>query len=104
MFTSDFEGGNVACLVPTDTPLFNVTTLKICPTTGKYLLLAGPKGVNVMQIPGKFGVDDSSKQAGLVTKSIFFCFFFCKKIPCRGITFLLRSSQQLPRLCLGPLN
>ena len=50
--------------------------------------------------------------SGLATNSIFFLFPFCKKsliclegksmTPHRGNTILFRSSQQLPRLCLGP--
>ena len=48
----------------------------------------------------------------LATSSIFFCFLFVKKsliclelksmTPHRGNTILFCSSQQLPRLCLGP--
>ena len=51
---------------------------------------------------------------GLATNSIILCFLFCKKssiclegksmTPYRGNTILFRSSQQLPRLPLGPLN
>ena len=51
---------------------------------------------------------------GQATNSIFFCFLFCEKsliclegksmTPRRGNTILFRSSQQLPRLCLGPLK
>ena len=51
---------------------------------------------------------------GLATNSILFCFLFVKKsliclegksmTPRRGNTFLFRSSQQLPRLRLGPLK
>ena len=51
----DFDGTNKINLVPTDTPLFNVTALKAC---GKWLVLAGPKGVNVMQIPSKWSADE----------------------------------------------
>ena len=42
---------------------------------------------------------------GLATNSILFCFLFCGgqiNDPSSGITFLFRSSQQLPRLPLGP--
>ena len=51
--------------------------------------------------------------AGLATNSIFFCFLFVKKplicisistTPHRGNTIFFRSSQQLPRLRLGPLK
>ena len=44
---------------------------------------------------------------GLATNSaILFCFLFVKKLmtPSQGNTFILRSSQQLPRLCFGPLK
>ena len=51
---------------------------------------------------------------GLATNSIFFCFHFVKKslicldgkslTPQRGNTILFRSSQQLPRVRLGPLR
>ena len=34
---------------------------------------------------------------------IFFCFFFCENSPHSRNTMLFRSSQQLPRLFLGPL-
>ena len=54
----------------------------------------------------------NARLAGLDTNSIFFCFLFGKKsliclegksmTPHRGNTILFRSSQQLPRLCLGP--
>ena len=50
--------------------------------------------------------------SGLATNSIFFCFLFYENsliclegksmTPHRGNTFLFRSSQQLPRLRLGP--
>ena len=48
--------------------------------------------------------------SGLATNSIFFYFLFGKKsliclmIPHRGNTIFFRSSQQLPRLRLRPLN
>ena len=52
--------------------------------------------------------------AGLATNSIFFCFLFVKKsliclegksmTPHRGNTILFRSSQELPRIRLGPLK
>ena len=58
------------------------------------------------------GAGLSGNDAGLATNSIFFCFLFCEKsLIClegksmtlhRGNTILLRSSQQLPRLRLGP--
>ena len=51
-------------------------------------------------------------RSGQATNSIFFCFLFCEKsliclegksmTPRRGNTILFRSSQQLPRLRLGP--
>ena len=41
--------------------------------------------------------------SGLDTNSIFLCFLFVKiNEPLSGNTILFRSSQQLPRLCLGP--
>ena len=49
---------------------------------------------------------------GLATNSIYFCFLFCENsliclegksmTPHRGNSILFRSSQQLPRLRLGP--
>ena len=55
-----------------------------------------------------------SDMSGLATNSIIFCFLFVKKsliclegksmTPHRGNTVLFRSSQQLPRLRLGPLK
>ena len=56
-----------------------------------------------------FSVEANS---GLATNSIFFCFLFCENsliclegksmTPHQENNFLFRSSQQLPRLCLGP--
>ena len=49
------EGGGtseIVHLVPTDTPLFQVTHLKVCPL-GKWLRLSGPNGIIVLQLPSK---------------------------------------------------
>ena len=63
------------------------------------------------------GREDQGQSLGhdcpsLANNSIFFCFLFCEKsliclegksmTPHRGKTILFRSSQQLPRLHLGP--
>ena len=47
------DGSARTSLVPTDTPLFNVTSLKVCPFSGRWIVLSGPKGIVAMQVPGK---------------------------------------------------
>ena len=62
----------------------------------------------------QMAITAAAAPSGLATNSVFFCFLIVKKsficledksmTPCRGITVLFRSSQQLPRLRLGPLK
>ena len=61
---------------------------------------------------GEMEKSASESDSGLATNSIFFCFLFVKKsliclegksmTPHWGNAILFRSSQQLPRLRLGP--
>ena len=57
VMAAKLDGSETVRIVPTDTPLFNVTGLKVCPT-GKWLLLSGSKGVVALNLPQKITSGD----------------------------------------------
>ena len=79
-----------------------------------YVARFDGKGRPTSAASGDFVTQWHYGKAGLDTNSILFMFPFCEKslicvegksmTPSRGNTILFRSSQQLPRLRLGPLK
>ena len=83
---------------------------------GKDAIFALPGSENCFDPTAQYGIDGVTEKVGKLTISLsFHCHFHTKKYigsliclkgksmtPHRGNTILFRSSQQLPRLRLGP--
>ncbi|XP_015792387.1 nuclear pore complex protein Nup88 [Tetranychus urticae] len=78
----DFKLVNVQNLMPTNAPLFDVDALVMSPD-GRHLALQGPRGINIMELPRKFGSQNSyeSGKSSILCRTIGLAerFFVCNQ-------------------------
>ncbi|CAG2110062.1 unnamed protein product [Medioppia subpectinata] len=85
----------VTCLILTDAPLFEVENLDVC-STGRYLAVYGSRGINIVELPPKWGINGSyegGKASVLSRKDEINKAVYCLLCECRSDTLQLRGLE-----------